>query len=137
MQPSEKGDGSFEVSVVYLPDESRTYAIDAQTKGGTHALNVTVKDGLLEKIVWNEDESALAAAGATAAGAIAAAELERANKERDEDAATAKKELGTLRQMSRSFRTLCSCGASSSSRPAPNLIQCLLFRPPNRRRRHK
>lgn len=85
--PNQIGDGGFATEVVYLPDECQTYAIDARTKFGKYQLDMTVKDGMLSKVVWNQkDSQATTVEGIRASGEILKGELERREKEKGEAA---------------------------------------------------
>jgi len=101
--PSPEGDGSFEVKVVYFPDESQTYAISSKTKMGKYKVNVIVDEGLLKKIILADEDPAIASELVRVAGEVAKAELERKNKEDEEkkkrikeEKDAAEKELKTL-----------------------------------------
>lgn len=92
VKPSPSGDGTFSVEVIYLPNESQTYAISARTKRGKYSLDVETKDGLLKKISWGSEGSAAAgAAAAETAAALAKTMLER----RDTEAAAAETQAET------------------------------------------
>lgn len=99
--PNSSGDGGFETKVVYLPDDSQTYAIDARTKRGKYTLDVSLVEGLLSKVAWKRDDAVVAAEAARASGEIAKAELERANTEKkakDDKAELERKEARTKLQ---------------------------------------
>lgn len=70
------GDGTMEVEVEYLPDPEHQYAVSGWSFLGAHDLTVEVDDqGILKKIVWNADDSAVAAGLAESAGNIGAAKI--------------------------------------------------------------
>jgi hypothetical protein len=75
--PSPSGDGSMTVEVIYLPDESNTYAIDAHTKRGKYELTVGVKDGLLNNIAWSQQDAKLLADSINAGATVLKSELDR------------------------------------------------------------
>jgi len=71
-----KGDGTMDVEVEYLPDPDHQYAVSAWSFLGSHELTVEVDDnGLLKKIVWDKDDSAVAAQLANSAGNVGAAKI--------------------------------------------------------------
>src|SRR5260221_8073926 len=82
--PNPSGDGSLTVEVIYLPDESNTYAIDGSTRRGKYELTVNVKDGLLSKIVWSQKDAELLAQSISAGGDLVKAELDRKSAEKKE-----------------------------------------------------
>ena len=69
-------DGSLTVAERYLPDTTNTYAIAAATYGGKLDLDVTVVDGLLTRLAWNPDATAVAEDLVTSAGKLAAAQVD-------------------------------------------------------------
>ncbi len=81
--PNPNGDGSFKAEVIYLADESATYAIDASTKRGKFSLDVAVKEGLLSKVAWTQTDANVAAESVRVSGEIVKGELERRQKEED------------------------------------------------------
>ena len=85
VKPSPSGDGSFSVEVIYLPDERRTYAIDASTKRGKFTLDVDVKDGLLSKLAWKRSDSDIVAENVRAAGEMAKTRLTAIQEQEKED----------------------------------------------------
>jgi hypothetical protein len=101
--PAPEGDGSMKVEVVYLPDECQTYAIDAKTKRGQYDLTVTVKEGLLSKIIWTAKGAELAAQAAETGGELLKSEFARIEQDKkdkqakaDEAKKTADTEVKTL-----------------------------------------
>ena len=84
--PNASGDGGFTTEVVYLPDECQTYAVDARTKRGKYQLDVTVKDGLLSKVVWNtKDAQAATVEGIRVGGELLKGEMDRRTKKEEEE----------------------------------------------------
>jgi hypothetical protein len=96
--PDPSGDGRFEAKVIYLPDESQTYAIDASTRRGKYTLDVAVADGLLSKLAWVRDDAAVAAEQARAAAEVAKAEITRRNEEEQERDTEAEAERKAARE---------------------------------------
>lgn len=90
--PDPSGDGTVKTEVVYFPDETQTYAIDAATKRGKYSLDVTIKDGLLGKVAWSRSDAALAAEAAKAIGDAAKAAADQVKTDRDAREAKAKEE---------------------------------------------
>ncbi len=80
--PNSTGDGSYTVSVEYLPDESQTYAIDAKSIMASHTLHVVVEDRLLTKIQWNPNDTAVAEELVKKGGALASSVKTRLTEER-------------------------------------------------------
>lgn len=83
--PNPSGDGGFEAKVVYLPDESQTYAIDANTRRGKYTLDVSVADGLLSKIAWKREDASVTAEAIRASGEVTKAELARSQEQEKQD----------------------------------------------------
>ena len=81
--PSNTGDGSFKVEVLYLPDPKETYAISAETRRGKYKLEVKTQDGLLTKIDWNGEGTALATEIASSTAALAKAGVDRQKTDRE------------------------------------------------------
>jgi hypothetical protein len=99
--PNPSGDGGFEAKVVYLPDESQTYAIDANTRRGKYTLDVSVAEGLLSKIAWKREDASVTAEAIRASGEVTKAELARSQdqqKKEDEKAEAERKEARTKLQ---------------------------------------
>jgi hypothetical protein len=90
--PNTSGDGGFKAEIIYLPDESNTYAIDAGTKLGKYSLNVITKDGLLSKVAWSRTDAAVAAESVRVSGELLKSRFELEQKEQDERDAKRKEE---------------------------------------------
>lgn len=73
-------DGSIAVNERYLPDGAATYAIAAAAYGGKLDLDVTVVDGLLTRLAWNPDSTAVVEDLATSAGKLAALQVDSGAK---------------------------------------------------------
>ena len=58
LQVTPKGDGTIDVSVIYLPDPDATFAAEGASYFATHTLDLQVSDGLLTVATWKEDEAA-------------------------------------------------------------------------------
>jgi hypothetical protein len=54
-----RADGTIDVEVVHLPDRDRTYAIRASSWAAKHKLEIGVARGLLQKIAWSPDATAV------------------------------------------------------------------------------
>jgi hypothetical protein len=90
--PSPKGDGSYSVELVYLPDQSQTYAIQTSAFMAKNTMEVNVDEsGIIKKIDWSKGGDVLTPASVEALGNIAKAEFER--KKKDDDEATAEAKL--------------------------------------------
>jgi hypothetical protein len=84
--PSSKGDGSYTVEVIYLPDQNQTYAVQTSTFLAKNVMEVSVDEsGILKKIDWSTSSDATVAEGTKALGEIAKAQFER-NKTLNEEA---------------------------------------------------
>src|SRR6267142_1350588 len=57
VQVTPQPDGSVSADIVFLPDTSNTYAVDAESYLSTHTLKVSTANGLLTKLTWNADSS--------------------------------------------------------------------------------
>jgi hypothetical protein len=79
-------DGSQALEPFYLPDACSTYAIDAAAYASSYTLEVSLADGLLTKLTWKPDTSAVAEQIAKSSGNLASA------------AATAKKAADDARE---------------------------------------
>ncbi len=67
-----QADGSVVADVVYLPDWSNTYAIDASSYLATHTLDVELTDeGFLKSVEWNPNTAAVAGQAVSSAGGVA------------------------------------------------------------------
>jgi hypothetical protein len=89
VSPDPAGTGTFKVEVIYLPDECHTYAIDARTERGAYEFAVTVRDGLLSKVVWSQRGAELLAENLRTGGEIVRAGLERVNEQQEAEEAKA------------------------------------------------
>jgi hypothetical protein len=89
VSPDPAGTGAFKVDVIYLPDECNTYAIDARTERGAYEFAVTVKDGLLSKVVWSQRGAELAAENLRTGGEIVRAGLDRVAEQQEAEEAKA------------------------------------------------
>lgn len=89
--PSPKGDGSYSVEVVYLPDQNQTYAVETSTFLAKNVMEVSVDEsGILKKIDWTANTDATVAEATKALGEIAKADVERRNTEKEEEEKEAK-----------------------------------------------
>jgi hypothetical protein len=79
-------DATLSVQEIFLPDEDSRYAISAKTYAAKFSLNVDLEDGLLKKLEWNPDSTAVAEQVAESAGNLAKAKFE-ANAKTAEEAA--------------------------------------------------
>ena len=81
-------DGTMTVETVFLPDPDHTYAIDARSYLAKHDLNVDVEGGLLKKVEFNPDNTAIASQAVSTAKEVAKAQLdaeaERRKKEKQD-----------------------------------------------------
>jgi len=105
IQPNTNGDGGFTTEVLYLADESNTYAVQGKTNRGKYKLDMNVANGLLSKLQFARTDAAGSAEGIRVSGEVLKAELERRRTEekaRDDKSKTeqeaAKKELETLQK---------------------------------------
>jgi hypothetical protein len=76
LQMTPSGDGSVTCNVVYLPDPDNTYAVSAESYMAAHTLELTLDSsgsGILTKVNFNPDTSAVASQAATSAGNVASA----------------------------------------------------------------
>ncbi len=90
--PSPSGDGSYSVELVYLPDQSQTYAIQTSAFMAKNTMEVNVDEsGIIKKIDWSKGGDVLTPASVEALGNIAKAEFER--KKTDDDEVTAEAKL--------------------------------------------
>ena len=82
-----KGDGTMDVAVEYLPDPDHQYAVNGWTFFGNQTITVEVEDnGLLKKIVWDADDTAVAAQLAGSAGVVGAAKITAEGEAKKEEA---------------------------------------------------
>ena len=80
VQVTPQPDGSVTADIVFLPDSDNTYAIQADSYLAAHTLTVSAANGLLTKVSWNGDSSAVVAQGVQSAEAVAQQQQEAANK---------------------------------------------------------
>src|SRR5258708_6022550 len=80
VQVTPQADGSVSADIVFLPDADNTYAIDADSYLSTHTLKVSTANGLLTKLTWNADSSAVVAQGVQSAAAVAQQHQDALNK---------------------------------------------------------
>jgi hypothetical protein len=71
IQVTPQGDGSVVADIVYLPDPENSYVIDGKSYLAFHSLNISTEEGLLKKIVWTGDSSAVFAQGVSSGAAVA------------------------------------------------------------------
>jgi len=101
LQVQRDAKGIVDVKVLFLPDERRTYAIDACSVFGDHDLEIAVKDGLLTKVAWNADTSAVASELVGTASSLGKELLEERNKreeERDKERKDREQEIEDARE---------------------------------------
>jgi hypothetical protein len=70
IQVTPQGDGSVVADVVYLPDPQNTYTVSSKSYLAAHSLTVSTEEGLLKKITWTGDSSAVAAQSISSGAAI-------------------------------------------------------------------
>jgi hypothetical protein len=104
VKPSETGDGSFTVEVVYLPDESQTYAVDAKTGMGSHTLTVELNNSLLKKISWSKDQTAVPSEAIRIAGQLSKSEFDRRKEEKSAQETEAKAALEKVKTLEKEVR---------------------------------
>jgi len=75
---SPKNDGGMDVEVVYLPDPSNTYAISAGSVFAKYTLDVTLKDGMLDKVTYDPEATAVAEKAIGTAATLAEAHIKAA-----------------------------------------------------------
>lgn len=80
VQVTPQPDGSVTADIVFLPDADNTYAVDGQSFLSTHTLKVSTANGLLTKLTWNADSSAVVAQGVQSAEAVAQQHQDALNK---------------------------------------------------------
>lgn len=84
--PNAKGDGTYTVELVYLPDQSQTYAVEAKTFLTKHTMELSIdENGILKKVDWSKGGDGTAGEAITAAAEIAKASI-AANKAEDKEA---------------------------------------------------
>lgn len=82
MKPQE--DGTLKAEIVYLPDPERTYAVDSFNFFASESLAVKTTGGVLTKLDWTGDSSAVLADTLKAGGNVAKDILEAKKQEQSE-----------------------------------------------------
>jgi hypothetical protein len=77
-----QADGTMAFSWIYVPDDDHTYAIATSSVLAKHKTTIDLENGLLKKISWAPDSTAVAAQVASSAAEVAKARLTAIDAER-------------------------------------------------------
>ncbi len=86
--------GTMRANVVYLPDPDRTYAIDASSVLAAHTFKADVSGGLLQRVQWKPDSTAVANDLVNTTSEV----VDKVTEARIKRAATATKAIATAEQ---------------------------------------
>jgi hypothetical protein len=81
--PDPKGDGTYSVELIYLPDNDQTYAVDAKSFFTKFTMELNVdENGILQKVDWTKGGDSFASDILGASAELAKADIDRKAAER-------------------------------------------------------